>query len=282
MKSNEHQTIEEIPQERDDMYVTCHICGRNDLKQIASHLKTHGLTTTEYRDRYPKAILTSEATRQKISESLSGKNHPNFGKITPESTRKKISEAMEGDKNPNYGKKPSESTRQKLSDSHTGKKLSKEHRKKLSKALEEGYRTGKREVPKHGSGKAGVRGDLGQFFRSNYEANIARILNYHQIRWLYEPKRFDLGKYKYRPDFYLPDKDLWIEVKGWIRPETEEKVAYQIREFNKDHKLLVIDEKKYSQLEQKYKPLISEWDQMKPPRYNLSQLLIRKKKNIKE
>ena len=52
-------------------------------------------------------------------------------------------------------------------------------------------------------------------FRSSYERQLAEILNKSEIVWEYEPKVFDLGSTTYRPDFYLPEQDRWIEVKGW-------------------------------------------------------------------
>ena len=39
--------------------------------------------------------------------------------------------------------------------------------------------------------RGGKRSDLNnQYFRSSWEANIARILNFLNIRWIYEYKRF--------------------------------------------------------------------------------------------
>ncbi|MBN1995216.1 MAG: hypothetical protein JW953_21180 [Anaerolineae bacterium] len=51
------------------------------------------------------------------------------------------------------------------------------------------------------------------------EAEFARILDFYQVRWEYEPKTFALqwdGEGKmveaFSPDFYLPDQDLYIEL----------------------------------------------------------------------
>lgn len=35
------------------------------------------------------------------------------------------------------------------------------------------------------------------------------------ITWEYEPKRFKLSWCTYKPDFYLPEFDIWVEVKGY-------------------------------------------------------------------
>ena len=51
------------------------------------------------------------------------------------------------------------------------------------------------------------------------EAEFARILDFYQISWEYEPKTFELSRDKqgnvieaFSPDFYLPDQDLYIEL----------------------------------------------------------------------
>jgi len=51
------------------------------------------------------------------------------------------------------------------------------------------------------------------------EAQFARILDFYQIAWEYEPKTFELrwdaqGNVieAFTPDFYLPEQDLYIEL----------------------------------------------------------------------
>lgn len=52
--------------------------------------------------------------------------------------------------------------------------------------------------------------------RSNWERMAAARFDEQNIRWEYEPKRFRLptGQH-YHPDFWLPDLNLWVEVKGY-------------------------------------------------------------------
>jgi hypothetical protein len=71
--------------------------------------------------------------------------------------------------------------------------------------------------------KQGRRKDLKTYFRSSWEANVARWLNHQGIKWVYEPKVFFFdgvrtGTNTYCPDFYLPDLDIWLEVKGQMIP----------------------------------------------------------------
>jgi hypothetical protein len=51
------------------------------------------------------------------------------------------------------------------------------------------------------------------------EAELARILDYYQVRWEYEPRSFPIlwtleGKVveSFAPDFFLPDLDLYVEL----------------------------------------------------------------------
>jgi hypothetical protein len=51
------------------------------------------------------------------------------------------------------------------------------------------------------------------------EAELARILDFYQVRWAYEPDVFPIGwsmsgdvVESFSPDFYLPDLDLYVEL----------------------------------------------------------------------
>jgi hypothetical protein len=55
----------------------------------------------------------------------------------------------------------------------------------------------------------------------NWETAIARVLSKRRIKWLYEPHEFELNRssdghinFAFRPDFWLPDLDIYIEVTG--------------------------------------------------------------------
>lgn len=60
--------------------------------------------------------------------------------------------------------------------------------------------------------------------RSQSEVIFAQKLDAHNIEWQYEPERFDLGWTTYRPDFYLPAFDTYVEVKGWLTEESAAKM----------------------------------------------------------
>ena len=53
------------------------------------------------------------------------------------------------------------------------------------------------------------------WMRSSWEVAYAKYLDKQKIKWQYEPKYFDLEKTTYTPDFYLPETDMYIEIKGY-------------------------------------------------------------------
>src|SRR6056297_537591 len=53
-----------------------------------------------------------------------------------------------------------------------------------------------------------------QFYRSMYEVYVVRFLLKHGIEFYYEPHSFKVEKSFYTPDFWLPEKGLYIECKG--------------------------------------------------------------------
>lgn len=65
------------------------------------------------------------------------------------------------------------------------------------------------------------------WFKSSWEANFAKWCDGSEVKWQYEPKAFLLEinnkKTNYTPDFYLPELDVWVEVKGYWRKDAKEK-----------------------------------------------------------
>ena len=114
--------------------------------------------------------------------------------------------------------------------------------------------------------KGGYRTDLKHYFRSSWEANIARILNYYNIKWEYEIKRFDFsneyeGVLSYQPDFYLPEYNIWIEVKGWMDEKSKERLKLFSQYYPKENKnLFLIDSNTYSYLSKNYLNIIKYWE----------------------
>lgn len=69
----------------------------------------------------------------------------------------------------------------------------------------------------------------GYKFRSRLEARWAVFFDSMMIDWEYEPEGFDLGDSGYYlPDFYLPKKDEWIEVKSKELNQSEREKAFAL------------------------------------------------------
>ena len=115
--------------------------------------------------------------------------------------------------------------------------------------------------PKASKGKPGIRTDIDHniCFYSTWEANVARVFNLVGIVWRYAPKIFDLGKHTYRPDFYLPNEDMYIEVKNFMNKYSFERDKLFRHKFPYI-KLEVLSKDKYQEIEANYKPLIDLWE----------------------
>ena len=72
-------------------------------------------------------------------------------------------------------------------------------------------------------------------FRSYWEANFAKWLDLSGIKWLYESKTFDLGNTTYTPDFYLPEFDCYVEIKGYWYKKSKNK----FNKFKKSYSELI-------------------------------------------
>jgi hypothetical protein len=73
-------------------------------------------------------------------------------------------------------------------------------------------------VSKPATKSSGLKSDATEFAHAS-ERQFARLLDFYQIDWEYEPRSFDLewdahGNViqRFTPDFYLPAYDLYIEI----------------------------------------------------------------------
>lgn len=73
----------------------------------------------------------------------------------------------------------------------------------------------------------------GRKFRSRLEARWAVFFDTAKIKFEYEAEGFKLGRINYLPDFYLPDLDCFIEIKGAGISEKDEKKAEQLAKLSK-------------------------------------------------
>jgi hypothetical protein len=74
-------------------------------------------------------------------------------------------------------------------------------------------------------------------FANHSEEQFARLLDFYDIRWEYEPTTFPLAwdsngamKESFAPDFYLPDFNLYIELTT-VKPELSTRKKRKVRKL---------------------------------------------------
>lgn len=77
-------------------------------------------------------------------------------------------------------------------------------------------------------------------FRSRLEARWAVFFDYLCIPFEYEKEGFDLPSGKYLPDFWLPEQQYWIEIKGQEATQKELDLCIELEDYTK-HKAFVFD-----------------------------------------
>lgn len=125
-----------------------------------------------------------------------------------------------------------------------------------------------------GSWKAAWREIGGQrcFFRSRWEANYARYLEWLRARgdiasWEHEAQTFWFEGIKRGVVSYLPDFKVvtpggaveWHEVKGWMDARSKTTIARMGR-YHPKEKLVVIQQKQYDEIRRKLSTMIPDWE----------------------
>lgn len=123
-------------------------------------------------------------------------------------------------------------------------------------------------------GKMGRRADLGnQHFRSSWEANYARYLNWLQVkgdilRWEFEPDTFWFEKIKRGVRSYLPDFKVWpvdggspyyVEVKGYMDAKSVTKLK-RMKKYYPMVKIELFDATRYKVLDRRMKNTLPGWE----------------------
>jgi hypothetical protein len=122
-------------------------------------------------------------------------------------------------------------------------------------------------------GRGGRRDDLGgQYFRSSWEANWARYLNWlksiGEIRsWEFESKTFEFkgikrGSRFYTPDFLVTNKDgsqEYHEIKGYMDARSATKLK-RMKKYHPTVKVVLIDKGAYVATASKVCGLIPGWE----------------------
>lgn len=110
--------------------------------------------------------------------------------------------------------------------------------------------------------KGGWREDLGRYFRSSWEANIARYLNFIGEKWEYETKEWEFplkrGNRFYKCDFYLPRLDEYWEVKGYMDQGSQVKLN-RMKKYYPQVNIRIIGQDEYREIA-KVKSMIPQWE----------------------
>ena len=130
---------------------------------------------------------------------------------------------------------------------------------------------------RYSNARGGKREDLGGiYFRSRWEANYARYLNFrieHQSqplidRWEFEPEMFEFTKIRKGTRFYTPDFKVYFadghieyhEVKGWDYPKGRT-ARKRFAKYYPDLQLELIDSDFFKTVQrQGIQSLIAEWE----------------------
>lgn len=71
-------------------------------------------------------------------------------------------------------------------------------------------------------------------FRSRLEARWAVFFDHMDIEWQYEPEGFETPHGRYLPDFWLPQMEKWIEIKGGAPTKKDLDRAFHVAEAEAD------------------------------------------------
>jgi hypothetical protein len=90
--------------------------------------------------------------------------------------------------------------------------------------------------------------------QGGWEAKVVDYINANKIDFEWQPKTFKMPNGKtYRPDLYLVEQDVWVEIKGWMRGDAQAKWDW----FKSEHPTAELwDKKKLRSMGIKLKAII--------------------------
>jgi len=119
--------------------------------------------------------------------------------------------------------------------------------------------------PGSGRGKGGWRDDIQMYVRSTWEADVARIFNLLGIQFEYEPRVFEFRSPSgdvfdtFRPDFFLPRFNLWVEISSWLSPSKKLRLSLLSQQYP-DINFFHVTVDVYSGLRTLFKDKIAQWE----------------------
>ena len=115
-------------------------------------------------------------------------------------------------------------------------------------------------------------GGIRKYYRSRWEANYARYLEWMRSRgeiakWEHEPETFwfsgiKRGTVSYLPDFRVTKNDgsiYYVEVKGWMDDRSKTKLK-RMKKYHPSVQLELVDGKRYNAIKKVAQKLIADWE----------------------
>lgn len=199
----------------------CQYCGR-ECKNNNS-LKQHEIRCPLNPNRLPLSGMCSANSNHKRSNRFIKARELNKVCTVSEETKEKLRNRLR-ERNEKY----------KL----TGKDkvINKKRSETIQRRVKEGtWHTSQAKIKRHNY--------KGCEFLSSWEVLYAKYLDEHSIKWVQNTKTFPYtykGKSRrYLPDFYLPDTNTYVEIKGLVRDLDQSKWE----QFPKDENLLIIKQR---------------------------------------
>lgn len=122
----------------------------------------------------------------------------------------------------------SEEVKQKLRQANIGKKHSQETKEKISRGIRAAILNNPESYTSNNvCGRVKIQEYNGEKFHGSWEIEFAKWLDYNKIKWVRKVNPFNYywnsSWHMYFPDFYLPELDLYVEVKGYETDRDREK-----------------------------------------------------------
>lgn len=230
-------------------------CRECNIKYKSSEFKLHNHgKNVNVPVRFGKENGMYGRRHTKEAKKIMSKTHK--GKKISQEQKDYYSNNFSGKNNPRFGKKHTKEARRKISLAHMGIKISFEQKKEHSEYMKKLWELGVYD-------KTAFRlyykpEGIQHFVRSTWEANFARILNYLGIKYKYEPIRINTPYGSYTPDFYIPNRKYFVEVKGAELNNKQKRKRNYLRK--KGIVIKMVNEKVYRVLTNRYKYHIEGWD----------------------
>ena len=115
--------------------------------------------------------------------------------------------------------------------------------------------------PRAARARAGIRKDISGtiYFFSRWEANFSRLMNFLEIKWVHQPRTFQLLSQKYTPDFYLPETGTYVEIKNFLSSYSKNRDE-EFRRLYPDLELRLVLKDHYLALQKTYAHKIPMWE----------------------